>query len=114
MKKTENDPTKALARAAEERAHAKYVLKLYVAGVTQRSRAAIKAVTEAYEEHLKGRYELEIIDVYMRPTLAKGEQILATPTLIKQLPLPLKKVIGNMASQDRLLVGLDLRPKDET
>jgi circadian clock protein KaiB len=112
MKKAEGDAADALARAAEGRKHARYVLKLYVAGVTPRSAAAIKTVTAICEEHLKGRYELEIVDIYQRPTLAKGEQILAAPTLIKQLPLPLKKIIGDMANQDRVLVGLDLRPKE--
>ncbi len=111
MKKIEGVSAETLARAAEQRKHSRYVLKLYVAGVTPRSAAAIKSVTAACEEHLKGRYELEIVDIYQRPTLAKGEQILAAPTLIKQLPLPLKKIIGDMANEDRLLVGLDLRPK---
>ncbi len=102
---------KALAQAVAARAHAHYVLKLYVAGVTPRSAAAIKTVTAICETHLQGRYALEIIDVYQRPTLAKGEQILAAPTLIKQLPLPLKRIIGDMANEEKLLVGLDLRPK---
>ena len=112
MKKpSDPDAVQALARAAEARQRGRYVLKLYVAGMTPRSRTAIQSVTAICEEHLKGRYELEVIDIYERPTLAKGEQILAAPTLIKQLPLPLKKLIGDMANQDRVLVGLDLRPK---
>ncbi len=112
MRRKQDDAAEALAQAAEQRKEARYVLKLYVAGLTRRSRAAIRSVTAICEAHLKGRYELEIIDVYQRPTLAKGEQILAAPTLIKQLPLPLKRLIGDMANQDRVLVGLDLRPKD--
>lgn len=107
----DGDPARALARATEARHRARYVLKLYVAGITPRSTAAIKSVTAICEEHLHGRYDLEVIDIYQHPTLAKGEQILAAPTLIKQLPLPLKKIIGDMANRDRLLVGLDLRPK---
>jgi circadian clock protein KaiB len=110
-KDIESDATQALIRAAAQQKHVRYVLKLYVAGVTPRSAAAIKSVTATCEEHLNGRYELEIIDIYQHPTLAKGEQILAVPTLIKQLPLPLKKIIGDMAKADRVLVGLDLRPK---
>jgi len=106
-----DDPAASLARAAEQHKHARYVLKLYVAGITPRSAAAIKSITAICEQHLKGRYELEIIDIYQRPTLAKGEQILAAPTLIKQLPLPLKKLIGDMANEEKVLVGLDLRPK---
>jgi circadian clock protein KaiB len=62
------------------------------------------------DEHLKGRYDLEVIDVYQQPTLAKGEQIVAAPTLIKKLPLPLRRIIGDMSSKERVLVGLDLRP----
>jgi len=89
----------------------KYVLRLYVAGINVRSSAAIRTVTKLCEEHLKDHYELEIIDIYKQPTLAKGEQIIAAPTLIKQLPKPLRRIIGDMANQERILVGLDLRPK---
>jgi circadian clock protein KaiB len=89
----------------------KYVLRLYVAGINVRSSAAIRTVTSLCEEHLKDRYELEIIDIYKQPTLAKGEQIIAAPTLIKKLPAPLRRIIGDMADKDRVLVGLDLRPK---
>ena len=88
-----------------------YVLKLYVAGINPRSSAAIRSITGICEEHLKGRCELEIIDIYQQPTLAKGEQIIAAPTLIKKLPEPLRRFIGNLADQERILVGLDLRPK---
>jgi circadian clock protein KaiB len=100
-----------LTRAAKAQAKAHYLLKLYVAGVTPKSEAAIRSVMAICETHLKGRYDLEIIDIYQQPALAKGEQILAAPTLIKKLPLPLRKVIGDMANQDKVLVGLDLRPK---
>lgn len=89
----------------------KYVLRLYVAGINPRSSAAIRNVTALCEESLKDHYDLEIIDIYQQPSLAKGEQIIAAPTLIKKLPLPLRKFIGDMASKDRLLVGLDLRPR---
>ena len=88
-----------------------YVLRLHVAGINPHSSAAIKTITEICEKHLKGRYDLEIIDIYQQPTLAKGEQIIAVPTLIKKLPLPLRKFIGNLADTKRILVGLDLRPK---
>jgi circadian clock protein KaiB len=103
--------TAALPRAAKAQAKAHYVLKLYVAGVTPNSDAAIRSVTEICEIHLKDRYTLEIIDIYQQPTLAKGEQIIAVPTLIKKLPLPLRKLIGDMANRNKVLVGLDLRPK---
>jgi len=113
MAKKASDASSALRRAAREQAKAKYVLRLYVAGITLRSQAAIRSVTEVCEAYLKGRYELEIVDIYQQPTLAKGEQIIAAPTLIKKLPLPLRRLIGDMAQTERLLVGLDLRPKDE-
>jgi circadian clock protein KaiB len=92
---------------------AAYVLMLYVASLTPRSVAAIQSVKEVCEKHLKGHYELEVIDIYEYPTLAKGEQIVAAPTLIKKLPLPLRRLIGDMADEHRVLVGLDLRPRDD-
>ena len=93
-----------------------YVLRLYVAGITPHSAEAIRNVTELCETHLAGRYDLEIIDLYQRPALAAGEQILAAPTLIKKLPLPLRRLIGSMADEHKVLVGLDLRsrpPKED-
>jgi circadian clock protein KaiB len=109
--KQKRDEAAALTRAAKAQAKAHYVLKLYVAGVTPKSDAAIRSVTEICEIHLKGRYALEIIDIYQHPTLAKGEQIIAAPTLIKKLPLPFRKLVGDMANREKVLVGLDLRPK---
>ncbi len=88
-----------------------YVLKLYVAGMNERSAAAIRSITEICTQHLKGRYRLSVVDIYQNPALAKGEQIIAAPTLIKKLPLPLRRFIGNMADKKKLIVGLDLRPK---
>ncbi len=111
MRKKRENAAAALARAARVQAKARYVLKLYVAGMTPRSADAIRAVTEVCETHLKGRVDLGIIDIYQQPTLARGEQIVAVPTLIKKLPLPLRKMIGNMADQDKILAGLDLRRK---
>jgi circadian clock protein KaiB len=88
-----------------------YTLRLYVAGLTPRSQEAIRTVTAICEGHLAGHYALEVIDLYQHPQLAKDEQIIATPTLLKKLPLPLRKIIGNMADLDKVLVGLDLRSK---
>ena len=110
MRKKE-DTSAALARAAKAQAKAHYVLKLYVAGVTPKSEAAIRSVTAICETHLKGRYDLEVIDIYQMPALARDEQILATPTLIKILPAPLKRYIGNLANVEKVLFGLDLREK---
>lgn len=101
-----------IERALAERANARYVLRLYVAGLTPRSVAAITSVKKTCEEHLQGRYELEVVNLYDQPTLAKGEQIIAAPTLIKKLPLPLRRLIGDMADTRKLLVGLDLRAKE--
>jgi circadian clock protein KaiB len=113
-KKSANiDSTAEIEKAAKiARKSEKYVLRLYVAGISVRSSAAIHNVTALCDENLKDRYELEIIDIYQQPTLAKGEQIIAVPTLIKKLPQPLRRFIGDMADKDRILFGLDLRPKE--
>jgi circadian clock protein KaiB len=91
-----------------------YVLTLYVASLTPRSVVAIQSVKEVCELHLQGRYRLEVVDIYEHPSEAKREQILAAPTLIKHLPLPLRRLIGDMADEQRVLVGLDLRPRTDT
>jgi circadian clock protein KaiB len=88
----------------------KYVLRLYITGMTHRSARAIENVRRICEERLQGRYELQVVDLYQQPVLAKGEQIVAAPTLIKRLPLPLRRIIGDMSDQDRVLAGLDLQP----
>ncbi len=90
-----------------------YVLRLYVAGTTSKSIRAVANIKEICESSLKNRYDLEVIDIYQQPVLVKGEQIIAAPTLVKQLPLPLRKFIGDMSDTERILVGLDLRPKDQ-
>jgi circadian clock protein KaiB len=89
-----------------------YVLRLYVAGTTSKSIRAVANIKEICES-LKNRYDLEVIDIYQQPVLIKGEQIIAAPTLVKKLPLPLRKFIGDMSDIERILVGLDLRPKDQ-
>lgn len=86
-----------------------YILKLYVTGMTPQSILAIDNLKKICEEHLKGKYHLDVIDLYKNPALAKGEQIIAAPTLIKKLPLPLRRIIGNMSNIDKVLVGLDLK-----
>jgi circadian clock protein KaiB len=87
----------------------KYLLRLYVTGMTPRSTQAIARIKAICEEHLQGRYELEVIDIYQQPELAKGEQIIATPTLIKKLPAPLRRIVGDLSNKERVLLGLDLR-----
>jgi len=104
--------TKEFEKAAARRDRAKYVLRLYVAGMTPKSTRAIANVKRICNEHLAGRYELEVIDIYQQPKLAKGEQIIAAPTLIKKLPLPLRRLIGDMSDTERFLIGIDLKPKN--
>ncbi len=113
-KKRPSDSTEAFEEALAASATAQYVLRLYVAGNTARSNQAILNIREICEKHLKGRYKLEVVDVYQQPTLAKGEQIIAAPTLVKQLPLPLRRVIGDLSQFERVLLGLDLRPATPT
>jgi circadian clock protein KaiB len=110
-KKTSENAIKEFESALHEDGEKKYVLKLYVTGLTPASTKAIANIKKICEEHLKGRYELDVIDVYQQPVLAKGEQIIAAPTLIKKLPLPLRRFIGDMSNSERILLGLDLRPK---
>jgi circadian clock protein KaiB len=88
-----------------------YVLRLYVTGATPNSRRAIENVRKICEEHLQGRYELKIIDIYQQPELAKEGQIVAAPTLVKKLPLPLRRFIGDMSKTEKILMGMELRPK---
>ena len=104
--------TEEFEKAAAKRDRAKYVLRLYVTGMTPKSTHAIANVKKLCETYLAGRYELEVVDIYQQPKPAKGEQIIATPTLVKKLPLPLRKLIGDMSDTDRFLVGIDLKPKN--
>jgi circadian clock protein KaiB len=97
--------------ALKERETGHYVLRLYVAGLSRKSLLAIENLKKICEEHLQGRYELEVNDIYQQPVLAQGEQIVAAPTLIKQLPPPLRRFIGDLSQTEKILVGLDLRPK---
>jgi circadian clock protein KaiB len=107
-----DDHAQALSMAAREQASAKYVLRLYVVGLTPKSQRAIQTIKNLCDLHLKDRYELEIVDIYQQPELLQQEQIIVAPTLIKKLPLPLRRIIGDMADRDKVLLGLDLRPKE--
>jgi circadian clock protein KaiB len=107
-KKPTSSATKAYELALSQPQKPKHILKLYIAGNTSRSTLAILNIRKICEERLKGQYELEVIDIYQQPSLAKGEQIIATPTLIKFLPLPLRRIIGDLSKTERILVGLDL------
>ena len=112
MKEKKTDTTKVFEKSLvgppkEDR----YVLRLYITGMTPRSTEAFASIKAICEEHLQGRYDLEVIDIYQHPSLAKDEQIIAVPTLIKKLPLPLRRFIGNLADCERVLLGLDLQRK---
>jgi circadian clock protein KaiB len=89
-----------------------YVLRLFVAGATYRSNRTIASIKQLCEQHLAGRYRLEVIDIYQQPERAKQDQIVAAPTLVKELPAPLRKLIGDMTNTDRVLVGLGLSVDD--
>jgi circadian clock protein KaiB len=110
MEQDRNDTTADFERYLEEQpAGDRYVLRLYVTGMTPRSTRAIARIKAICEEYLEGRYDLEVIDIYQQPMLAKGEQIIAAPTLIKKLPTPLRRIVGDLSNKDRVLLGLDIR-----
>jgi circadian clock protein KaiB len=99
-------------RVAKKRpAPDEWILRLYVAGQSARSSAALRNLEAICEEHLSGRYRIEVIDLLKQPQLARGDQIVAVPTLVRHLPPPMKKIIGDLSSEERVLVGLDLRPR---
>ncbi len=100
-------PAETVTGSADER----YILRLYVTGMTSRSARAVENVRTFCHKHLEGRYDLQVIDVYQQPALARSEQLVAAPTLIKKLPLPLRRLIGDMSNEERILVGLDLVPR---
>ena len=90
---------------------ARWNLRLYVAGQTPRSLTAFKNLKDICEEYLKGEYHIEVIDLMDNPTLARGDQILAIPTLVRKLPQPIRKIIGDLSNTERVLVGLDIQPR---
>jgi circadian clock protein KaiB len=91
----------------------RYILRLYVTGMTPRSARAVENIRAFCEKHLAGHYELQVIDIYQQPELARTEQLVAAPTLIKKLPLPLRRLIGDMSDEERILVGLDILPHQQ-
>ena len=103
MHLSDNPPTTSAAAGSA------YSLRLYVAGQTPKSVLALKNLKQICDEHLQGRYDIEIIDLVQNPQLARGDQILAVPTLVRRLPEPIKKIIGDLSNTERVLVGLDLR-----
>jgi circadian clock protein KaiB len=103
-------PLRPAAKAQPRRAPVAWDLRLYVAGRTARSAAALQNLERICETHLRGQYRIEVIDVLTNPQLARGDQILALPTLVRKLPEPMKKIIGDLSHEERVLIGLDLRP----
>src|SRR5262245_6596135 len=103
MKKREKHSTEAESAIMDI---PRYALRLYIIGTTPRSMRAVANIRKICEEHLQGHYELEVIDLSQRPALAEGEQIIATPTLVKELPLPLRRFIGDLSQTERILLGL--------
>lgn len=104
----QRDTTQEFEEALKRLSQEKYVLRLFVAGMTPKSVQAVENIKRICETYLPGRYELEVIDVYQQPILAKEGQIVAAPTLIKELPPPLRKLVGSMSDTMRVLVGMDL------
>ena len=106
--------TKAFEKTLATRPTGKYVLRLYVAGATDRSQQAVLRARRLCETELKGNFELEVIDVYQQPILARDGQIVATPTLVREFPRPVRRLIGNLSNTSGLFVGLDLDTKGKT
>ncbi len=103
--------TAAFEQSLAKPSRPRLALRLYVAGMTPRSARAIANIKKICDEHLKGLYALQVIDIYQQPVLAEGDQIIAVPTLIKKLPPPLRRFIGDLSDRERVLIGLDLKPK---
>lgn len=109
--KRNSSPNGELEPSVSRSRQRKYLLRLYVSGSTGKSAQAVENIKKVCEEHLKNCYDLEVIDIYQQPQLARGEQIVAVPTLIKRLPLPLRRLVGDMSNQEKVLMGLDLRKR---
>lgn len=108
MEKTQNSTIKLPAKSGKTRTKV-FELKLYIAGQTPRSIAAFSNLKKICDEHLAGQYKITIIDLLKNPKLAQGDQILAIPTLVKKLPVPVRKIIGDLSNTERVLIGLDIQ-----
>lgn len=111
--------TEQFERLAENKATAPgleetYHLRLYIAGMTDRSRMALKNIKKICEEQLQGKYELEVVDVYQQPEAGREQQIIAVPTLVKQLPLPIRRLLGDLSDEEKVIISLDIsRPSEK-
>ena len=111
-KPDDSGTTRRFEELASQPSEERYLLRLYISGLTPRSTEALTTLRAICEEHLRGRYELEVIDLYQHPERADGDQIIGTPTLIKQLPQPLRRLVGDLADVERVLIGLNLRKRE--
>lgn len=111
-KESGTDAKDRMEKTLARKKNKKLILRLFITGTTPASTAAILNLRKICDEYLDGRYELEVIDIYQHPTAARDEQIIAAPTLIRKLPLPIRKFIGDMADKERILAGLNLEPGD--
>ncbi len=111
MKKSKRGPANGRVSQSLSDELNRWNLRLYVAGQTPRSLTAFKNLKEICEEYLKGQYHIEVVDLMENPTLARGDQILAVPTLVRKLPQPIRKIIGDLSNTDKVLVGLDIQPR---
>lgn len=107
------DSTEEFENEIKKKVEEKYILRLYVTGTTEKSLQAIKNLKRICEEELKGRYTLEVIDLYKHPELAKADQIIAVPTLLKKLPPPLRRIVGTLSDKEKCLLGLNLRHAEQ-
>lgn len=107
MTSTSKTPDDLLEVPAEER----WILRLYVAGMTPAARRAVESIKKICEEHLADRYLIEVVDILKNPQLAEGDQIFAVPTLVRKLPPPVRKIIGDLSATEKVLVGLDIKPR---
>ena len=110
MKRKQPRAKKSRPRAKRKARNKEWMLRLYTAGESARSTAARRNLETICEQHLAGRYQIEVINLMEHPKLARGDQIVALPTLVRRLPPPMKKIIGDLSNEERVLVGLDLRP----
>ncbi len=112
LQQKKDGATRSLVRGLATKGSEKYVLKLFIVGSTPRSQRAVANIKKLCEEYLPGRYELQVIDAYQQPELLRGKQIIAAPTLVKELPLPLRKFIGDLSDKPHLIMGLELMKED--
>lgn len=111
--KLDRSTTEQFEEALKKKEQTKFKLRLFVTGITPRSLEAIDNVRKLCDKYLNGRYELEVVDLYKEPSAAKKDQIFAAPTLIKLLPLPLRKFVGDMTKEEKILAGLDIEVKEQ-